>query len=61
MNSLDNKINTLYNELMIQCDSYPLPAHAKAWYSKQLEYYSNPLDKIDTLESMLNDTYGMRD
>ena len=61
MNSLNIQIDNLYTELMTLCESYPLPTHAKAWYTEQLAYYTNPQDKLDTIQSMINDTYGMRD
>ena len=61
MTSLQNKVDSLYNTLMTQCESYPLPAHAKAWYTDQLESCKDLEDKLSTIQSMINDTYGMRD
>ena len=61
MNSLNIQIDNLYTQLMTECESYPLPTHAKAWYTEELNKKSNPQDKLDALVSMLNDNYGMRD
>lgn len=61
MNSLNNQIDNLYSALMVKCESYALPEYAKKWYSEQLEYYTNPQDKLDALTSMLGDVYGLED
>jgi hypothetical protein len=61
MTSLNQQVDNLYTELMTVCESYPLPAHAKQWYTKQLESCKDLEDKLSTIQSMINDTYGMRD